>query len=481
MTGDSITEGDGNASAYRFQLFRRLYAAGVPFTFLGPNTSGDLRLPEAYYPHGGYCGITIGSDPEKDPGLMLKVKTMQAYADAVRDADIMILWIGYNDYNRKIDLEHITDRLTALIAEYHALNPDLILFVGTLFNYKQERAINAWILDPQTKVTLEKHFEGLTYNAVDMNAGECRLSREDNDFPEDDGHPAEKGNDKIGESWYRAIIGTVRSLSRSKTPDAPAPVRVSSVSGNLHNMTISPGCSVTFTASAGPAEAEVHTIIWHSDAPHIASVDDYGSVRTHNPGKAHISAVTLDGQYSISADITVTGESFRLEDGYSLLYSSDFADAAKWTGTTEVLAAEFNKLGIRYGKPRSGELVLNESVPCSNDFILSYTFRSANDRTHSPERWLSLFYAGLEIQMQGDAGCIWLRKNGSVLGEWKTIAPVASDDRYALKRDGNEVSVWRNQEFLFKASAASEPGDILRIVWNDMCKSDLRDIRISGK
>ena len=80
LTGDSITEGDGNASAYRYALFKKLWEAGAAFTFLGPNTSGDLRLPTAYYPHGGYCGITIGSDPEKDPGLMGRVKTMEITA-----------------------------------------------------------------------------------------------------------------------------------------------------------------------------------------------------------------------------------------------------------------------------------------------------------------------------------------------------------------------------------------------------------------
>ena len=52
--GDSLTEGDGNPSAYRYPLFERLFKAGADFRFVGPSSSrDDVRLPALYNHHGG--------------------------------------------------------------------------------------------------------------------------------------------------------------------------------------------------------------------------------------------------------------------------------------------------------------------------------------------------------------------------------------------------------------------------------------------
>ena len=385
MTGDSITEGDGNASAYRYQLFEKLYKSGAAFEFLGPNTSGDLRLPKAYYHHGGYCGITIGTDPEKDPGLNAKLVKLPGYAEAVRDCDIMLLWIGYNDYGRKIDLEHITDRLTDLIGKYHALNSDLIIYVGTLFNYREERDINKWILDERTGIALEEKFPGLSYNAVDMNVGANRLTKSDNDFPEDDGHPAESGNKKIAASWHDAIIGRVLELSKSKPADAPTPVRVSSINGSIRPMSLRQGESVTFTASVKPDDAEVTTILWSSSNPTVAKVDDYGRVTARIPGEAVITAKSLDLGYTLSAKITVYGGMLDLMRGYTTVFESDFTDKSKWDGPEDVISADYNKLGIRWNRTKTGEMTAKSDIGIAvdNDFVMSFVFRTIGKKSRN--------------------------------------------------------------------------------------------------
>jgi len=479
LTGDSITEGDGNASAYRYQLFKRLYAAGAAFEFVGENTSGDLRLPHAYYKHGGYCGITVGID--EDNGLIGKFKNKPEYAEAAKNADIIVLWIGYNDYGRDIDLDHISDRVVNYIAKCHELNPDVSIYVGTLFNYKAERPLNAWILDPATKTMLEEKFPGLRYTGVDMNVGENRLSKEDGDFPEDDGHPNEKGNSKIAESWYRAIIDEVLEISRSKPAECEAPVRVKSIKGDVRPVTLKRGEGVTFTASVLPEDAEVNTILWESSNPKAATVDDYGRVMGVSEGRAVITATTLDCGFSLSAEVMVTGIGMNLGAHMKKVYESDFTDPEKWTGPKDVFSPEFNKLGYRYNRTKTGELTLNEEIPCNGDFLLSFTLRVANDRTHGTARHIELKYAGAEMRISADAGYIMLFENGEMLGQWHTIAPAATDDRYAMKREGSVVSLYRNNEFLFAASTNPIPGDKLVIAWNDMSKSSLRDIVISVK
>ena len=482
LTGDSITEGDGNASAYRYALFKKLWEAGAAFTFLGPNTSGDLRLPTAYYPHGGYCGITIGSDPEKDPGLMDRVKNMEGYIEAVREADIIVLWIGYNDYGRKIDLDHIGDRLKALIGEYHALNPDVTIFTGTLFDYDNpDRKLNGYILDPATKAALEAEFAGLTYIGVDMNVGENRLTRNGSDFPEDDGHPAEPGNIKIANSWFDAIIGKVRELNEREADTDARPVRAASISGDLRPMTLRPGESVTFRAKAMPEDAEVSTILWESSDASVASADDYGRIRAMAAGETVITAKTLDGGHALTAKVTVAGEAFCAAEGFTQTFAADFTKADGWEGPEDVFSTDFNKLGFRWNRTKTGELTCKEEIACGGDFVLACTMRTANDRTRSAARWLAVRYAGLELRFRADGGEIMLYEGDALRGAWHTMSPAATDDRYAMKRKGTTASLWRNGEFLFAAAVSETAGGSLTIAWNDMTKSDLRDLVIYTK
>ncbi len=480
LTGDSITEGDGNASAYRFQLFKRLYASGAAFEFLGPNTSGDLRLPKAYYHHGGYCGITIGTDPKTDPGLMAKLTNMPGYAEAVRDADIIVLWIGTNDYGRSIDLDHITDRLTDLIGKYYALNGDMSIYVGTLFDYSVKRPLNDFILDPSTKTSLEAKFPGIKYTGVDMNVGELRLRTVDNDFPEDDGHPAERGNSKIGESYFRAIIDEVMAISASKAPEGDAPIRVRAASGNLRDMTLRQGESTTFAVKVVPEDAEVTTILWESSNPTTATVDDYGRVRALIPGETIVTATTLDMGLKLSAKISVRGGIKLPYDGFTkIVFESDFKSEGKWSGPNDVFSPNFNKLALRWNKTKTGELVSTDALNVEGDFALSYNFLTANDRTHDFTRWIELDFAGYRMRTAADGGRIILYVGDDMVGEWSTMAPVATNDEYTMKREGSTVSLYRNGEFLFAAAACGEVGKTLTIRWNDMTKSDMRNIKIS--
>ena len=51
--GDSITQGTGTYSAYRYYLYRNLISAGATFTYVGSEKRADPRLPQQYQYHGG--------------------------------------------------------------------------------------------------------------------------------------------------------------------------------------------------------------------------------------------------------------------------------------------------------------------------------------------------------------------------------------------------------------------------------------------
>lgn len=478
LTGDSITEGDGNASAYRYQLFRRLYADGLPFAFVGANTSGDLRLPKAYRSHGGHCGFVIGHDDCAAGSLRGKM-TEEGYRRAAADADIILLWIGYNDYGRKDDLEHITDSFTDLVAQYHAVNPDVTLFAMTLFDYNHKDCpLNNWLLDPATPAALEARFPGLTFRAVDINQPQYRLCTEDLDFPEDDGHPNERGNALIGACWFDAVKDTVRAMSEAKPAEEAAPVRAAAVTGDLHDTVVRTDGTVTFAASVLPADAEVTTILWSSSDTTVAVVDDYGLVRAIAPGETVITASSLDGGYALKARVTVLGGPLDLEQG-DVLFRSDFHDGS-WTGSDDVISPNFNKLALRWNKTKTGALSAAQTVSLPDAFTLGFTLQAANDRTHGRGCWLEVRVGSLALRVNGDAGVTELLENGETRGEKAVFPPVARRDRFVLTVKGNTAVVTRNAEFAFAATVSAMTGDAaVSVVWNEMTKSDLLDVRVT--
>ena len=73
--GDSITDGAGTHSGYRFFLHNLLYKSGINFRFAGPKKAHDPRMPERYYYHAGYGGNTIGPD-NSQPGAHDSISTV---------------------------------------------------------------------------------------------------------------------------------------------------------------------------------------------------------------------------------------------------------------------------------------------------------------------------------------------------------------------------------------------------------------------
>lgn len=83
------------------------------------------------------------------------------------------------------------------------------------------------------------------------------------------------------------------------------PVKVTGVSLNKKSVTLGTGGKLTLTATVKPKNASNLLVTWKSDKPAIASVDEYGNVKAKKPGKAKITATTVDGKKTASCTVTV--------------------------------------------------------------------------------------------------------------------------------------------------------------------------------
>ena len=82
-------------------------------------------------------------------------------------------------------------------------------------------------------------------------------------------------------------------------------IAVTGVSLNKSNTTISVEGSETLTATVAPANATDKTVSWSSNAPDVATVDNYGLVTGVSAGTAAITATTTDGNFTAVCVVTV--------------------------------------------------------------------------------------------------------------------------------------------------------------------------------
>ncbi len=83
-------------------------------------------------------------------------------------------------------------------------------------------------------------------------------------------------------------------------------ISVTGVTLDKETLTIKKGESATLTATVLPADASNKSVIWSSDNPDIATVDDVGKVTALSAGTATITVTTVDGSFTASCLVTVT-------------------------------------------------------------------------------------------------------------------------------------------------------------------------------
>ena len=129
--GDSITDGAGTHSGYRFFLHNLLIKSGISFRFVGPKQTVDPRMADRYQNHAGYGGNTIGPDNSRNGNIFSRLPDVMK-----SDVDIVLLMMGRNNYFQAIDLDRIDEVYYNFVHEVIKYKPDAHIFVGTM-NYSK--------------------------------------------------------------------------------------------------------------------------------------------------------------------------------------------------------------------------------------------------------------------------------------------------------------------------------------------------------
>lgn len=468
--GDSLTEGDGNPSAYRYQLFEKLWTAGIDFRFIGPSTSrDDVRLPRLFAHHGGNCGYIIGDETEEHGGAVRKNLRNAAYAEEVKKADIVLLWIGTNDYGQNIELDKIGERYIALLDEIWKLTPEAVIFGASMLSHKP---LDDFLRDkaPGIADAKGKRFIFVQLPTLDKAAG---------DFPEDDGHPSEQGNEKIAQAWFDAIIDTVRAMNLRKIASSVNPlVRVDGVKLYRHSATLKVGEACSLTAHVYPDNADVKTLVFDSSDTGVCTVDRYGRIFAHAEGDADVCAHTLDGNFTDCCKIKVGGH-FDISEGFKLAYESDMTTKDGFEGDIDSISTNYNKFIVRYqSEPR--ELRAKTDITASDRMLLTFDFRTANHGGRSRDSYSSVSFGRFELRVCGLASHLELYDSGELIAASVGCPIAAMNDIYALRVSNCRAEVFVNGELKF--ALAIKHGDIgggLKLNWHEFwAKSQIKDVRI---
>ena len=451
LMGDSITEGDGNPSAYRFQFVKNLFRAGAIFQMIGPKTGWDCRLSDTYIRHGATCGHIIGSEALEKNSLRYNL-TQEPFQAAVKEADILCLWIGFNDHYRKLN-EGVEARYLKLLDCLYELNPTLSVYCSTLWH--EESPLNPFLRSFDTEEYARKYGRKLTVTEVCKS--EYMPVHGTDDFPEDDGHPTEKGNIKVGKMWADAVLAEVLARNAKGTGEDDR-VRVTGIQTDMKKtLTLRPNEGVTVHASVLPENAEMHTVLYSSSNPAVLSVGDYGKAIAHKEGTAVLRAESLDGAFYEETLVTVAGAPLSYGEGLCEILSEDFTDESRWEGSTEKLAPAYRKLAFRWNGEPKGTLTHKKELAFGDTVYFEFTYWTANDSTRSRERYFSITVGGVELRISGGAKYASLYENGMLLAEEEALPAVFTKAAYAVLHAKDKVMLYCNNELVAEASVACPP------------------------
>lgn len=456
MLGDSLTEGEGGS--YRYALFERLCRAGAVFEFLGENTDGDIRLPLAYRRYGGSCGSAIGRDAGQAGTLRFRLSEPSGRQAAAR-ADMILLWVGADDCARRLSAEETAACFEGLLGDIYSINPDVTVYAATLPDRDEVcREFNRLLLGCSAQSDIER---GRRLKIVDMNRGERRLGR--TPFP--GGEEKRLDERQAAAAWMSALGEDVLELNRRGDPDYQEETRVEALSADLRDVTLRIGEGVTFHADAVPQDAANTTVIWHSSAPEIAAVDEYGTVRALAPGNVLISAATLEGGFRALARMSVTNECFDPGAGLETILDPD--EAPEWTGDTD--AVQGNRICWSREAATNGKIVLKRRLSDGLRALLSFDYVSAGERTRSPERWVAVRWGMLEVRLSAGGMYAEVRENGETRERVRLLPKMDVPERYQLLRDGRALTLYKSGERIICCRVQGmTAAQTLEIEWHDL-------------
>ncbi len=476
--GDSLTQGDGTPSAYRYHLFRAYTEADIPFVFVGGNVSADDRMPPEYRRHCGRGGATtLQLLDYLTPG---KETYNEAWLDAVREAEVVLLYVGTNDAHRGMGPD-FPKNLLLLVDRLYELNPALITYIATLRSKNKLDEVRLAMNEFLLSFNCEEYYAktGREIHIVDLNGR--RVPRNlVTDYPADDAHPNEEGNRKLAEAWYNATARRLHDLSLTLAPERLGPYPAGLMT-NLADTTLAPGRSVSFSATVMPAAARIPTLRFESSDPSVATVDDFGTVTARSEGDCEITCEAILGGITRTATVTVAGQPFCPAGDRPILFSSATADPALFTGTTEVVLPQYKTVRLRY-PIYDGSLTTVASFPTA-DLCLSFGLKQTAGNVLGSGNRLVLSLGGIDLVFDSGMHQISLTASGALLGAYRQDKVSCIPYHYDLLRADGRLTLYRDGTPLIACPApAAAPSTPLTIAWEKLyAVSYLTDITVAAR
>ncbi len=453
--GDSITQGSGTYSGYRYYLYRDLISNGATFTYVGSERSADPRLPSDYQAHGGYGGAFIG--PNTDGKNRSTYDHLGNYLGS--GADIALVMIGHNNYFHRIDVDNISEVYSNFVRRICELSPGITVYCATIVNSAQgtapdtekgydENGINKLL--PSIVAGLCQ--EGLDVRFVDLRA-KTNLSGEAGDFDSGDNtHPNEQGQEKMAAVWCDAILDQVLEINDKGDSSAAKVIRPSSIKLSDDKASVFTGNKVRLSATVKPSDAKCTGVIWESSDESVATVDTFGLVSGVKSGTATITAKTIDGGIAATCEVTVSKDENALK--YKTLVSEQFTREA-WEGDE---AAGFSGGGwYRYFPGGSAKTVTTKTAyDAGSNFMVNMAYAAEQNvgiSTTNPAYYVSFAYGDYELRVHNCGGTVKLFKNGIEVAS-KTTEYKLKRHLYGIAYKDGKITVHCDYETLFSVKGS---------------------------
>lgn len=457
--GDSLTQGDGSPSSYRYHLFRLLSEAGIPFRFVGGVLGGDFRLPPDCRYHSGRGGITTN-------GLIAyhtegAAEYLPAWVEAVRSAEVVLLCIGANDVFRKLPIEGYPERLTQLLDLLYTYNPEIsTVYISTVRSrHDSLMAVNPYLLDPAFAAAEAK--KGRDVRILDANA-QGTPENLASDYPPDDGHPNEQGNRKTAEILYAGISARIRELAATLTPADALPPPPSVLKTAALTLPVGGGERIRLTPAPG---GEV-SYLFESDDTAVAEVDEDGTVYGRSEGCCTVQVRNAFERALVgSLTVSVSGVQPDPLEAYPVRHTPPLSEEG-YTAPEKAIRPTADGICVRYPHWLEGEIETGARYP-QDGVCIAFDMTAVSAFPPKGDGELTLSLGDTALTFRAAATEMTLKAGGESV-TLSDPTPPFTRRPMRLVREGGRVSLLRGGVTLLSLAdvgKAPEERVPLRITW----------------